>query len=113
MEEIKTEVKEENKPVGEKRSDEVSMLHLIGGFVKWFVISVVIGIVVGGVAAAFDILVEWATEYRKGHDYIIFFLPLAGIVIAKGYSLAHYIFPAKLFVIIKRHWIGHNFHTVI
>ncbi len=87
MEEIKTEVKEENKPVGEKRSDEISMPHLIGGFVKWFVISVVIGIVVGGVAAAFDISVEWATEYRKGHDYIIFFLPLAGIVIAKGYSL--------------------------
>lgn len=66
---------------------ELSMRSLLPGFLRWTVIAVIVGLVVGGVATAFDKAVEWATEFRQTHDLIILFLPIAGVIIAKSYSL--------------------------
>ena len=66
---------------------ELSMRSLLPGFLRWTVIAVIVGLVVGGVATAFDKAVEWATEFRQTHDLIILLLPIAGIIIAKSYSL--------------------------
>ncbi len=68
-------------------SSELSMRSLLTGFFRWGFISIAVGLIVGGVATAFDKAVEWATEFRQTHDFIILLLPIAGVIIAKSYSL--------------------------
>lgn len=57
-------------------------------FVKWVIISGVIGVVVGMVGAAFGLGIEAVTEIRTEHPQLIFALPLAGILIVFLYRVA-------------------------
>ena len=77
----------EKTPENSKRDAELSMRSLLPGFLRWTVIAVIVGLIVGGVATAFDKAVEWATEFRQTHDLIILLLPIAGVIIARSYSL--------------------------
>lgn len=54
---------------------------------RWMAISTVVGIVCGLVGTAFDFAVEFATELRGAHSFLIYLLPLAGIVIVALYQL--------------------------
>lgn len=56
-------------------------------FVKWLFISVIIGLVGGGIGTAFYKSVSFANEFRQTHSYIILFLPLGGLIIAGLYKL--------------------------
>lgn len=50
-------------------------------FFKWIICSVIIGITCGAVGTAFHYSVEYVTEFRTGHSWIIWLLPFAGLLI--------------------------------
>lgn len=56
-------------------------------FLKWIVISLVIGAVVGLTASAFNFALVKCAEIRKEFPYIILFLPVFGIMIVVLYKL--------------------------
>ena len=60
-----------------------SLLYLI----KWVLICLILGIAVGGVSAFFLISLDWATNYRESHLWIIALLPVAGFIIGLSYHL--------------------------
>lgn len=55
-------------------------------FLKWIITSSIIGVICGLAGTAFHKCVELATIYREGHFFLIYFLPLAGILIAFIYK---------------------------
>lgn len=56
-------------------------------FIKWVIFSLIMGTICGLVGTAFHICVEYATGFREGHHPIIYFLPLAGVVIVFIYRI--------------------------
>lgn len=56
---------------------------------KWIVISLILGSLCGFVGAMFHIAVDKATEYRLMHDWIVYLMPLGGLVIVFLYRLVH------------------------
>jgi H+/Cl- antiporter ClcA len=52
---------------------------------KWVMICLMIGILVGTAAAGFLISLDWATNFRENNNYLILFLPLAGFVVGWAY----------------------------
>jgi H+/Cl- antiporter ClcA len=56
-------------------------------FVKWVFIAVIIGTVGGVVGSLFHMAVNFATEFREGHSYTVFFAPAAGLAIVFLYRL--------------------------
>ena len=54
---------------------------------KWTGVALIVGIICGIMGAAFDIGVETATEFRTAHPYMLYCLPLAGLVIVLLYKL--------------------------
>lgn len=55
---------------------------------KWLCISIIIGISVGSASAGFLKSLEWATDFRETHIWLIGFLPVAGFLIGLLY---HYL----------------------
>lgn len=58
-------------------------------FLKWVLISLLIGGVVGAVGSVFANLLAFVSEYHSEHSYIVWLLP-AGIVIVLLYKLANH-----------------------
>lgn len=54
-------------------------------FVKWLAFSCLIGIITGIVGTAFHYALDWATETRTAHSWLIFLLPIAGLAIVASY----------------------------
>ena len=57
-----------------------------GNFLKWMVLSVLTGLVVGGASAVFAGCIKAATEYRDTHNWIFMLLPVAGLLIVFMYE---------------------------
>ncbi len=55
--------------------------------IKWLLISAIIGALVGTASAGFLTSLQWATDFREHHFWIIAFLPLAGFLVG---CLYHY-----------------------
>ncbi|MDQ1162714.1 H+/Cl- antiporter ClcA [Chryseobacterium sp. SORGH_AS 447] len=55
--------------------------------VKWLLISMMIGALVGTASAGFLASLQWATDFRESHQWIIAFLPAAGFLVG---ALYHY-----------------------
>ncbi|MBE7042765.1 MAG: chloride channel protein [Ruminococcaceae bacterium] len=55
---------------------------------KWFVIASVVGAFGGVLGSLFHISIDYATEYRAEFPWLIYFLPLGGLVITLLYRLA-------------------------
>lgn len=53
--------------------------------IKWLFISLVIGILVGSASAGFLKSLDWATQYRENHLWLIALLPVAGFAIGLLY----------------------------
>ena len=56
--------------------------------IKWLLISTVIGICTGSASAGFLITLNWATDFRENHIWLIALLPIAGLSIGLLY---HYL----------------------
>lgn len=56
-------------------------------FVRWIIIAMITGISGGLVGTAFEKSVEFATVFRETHSYIIYFLPIGGLIITLMYKL--------------------------
>ncbi len=52
---------------------------------KWIFICVLIGVLSGCASAFFLVSLEWATQYRDHHNWIIWLLPVGGLCIGLGY----------------------------
>ena len=73
-------LKEKFKPILEHTVD----------FLRWIVLSVVTGLVVGGVGILFVKGLGLANNFRGDHPQMILALPLAGLAIVFLYKLSHY-----------------------
>ena len=54
---------------------------------KWVILAVIVGIVVGLVGTAFYFCMDLVTNFRVAHPWMIFFLPLAGLLIVWLYRM--------------------------
>ncbi|MDE5570311.1 MAG: chloride channel protein, partial [Ruminococcus sp.] len=70
-----------------KNSDLIKELK---SFLKWIVIGSVMGIIIGLVGTLFHFCSGFAETFRDSHTWTLFFLPIAGVVIAYFYDLMHY-----------------------
>ncbi|WP_144281648.1 voltage-gated chloride channel family protein [Chryseobacterium echinoideorum] len=52
---------------------------------KWLLITLVIGILIGSASAFFLKSLEWATDFRENNQWIIFLLPLGGLSVGLLY----------------------------
>lgn len=52
---------------------------------KWFLISSIVGILVGSASAFFLVSLDWATNWREDNTWIIWLLPLGGLLIGLIY----------------------------
>ncbi len=58
-------------------------------FFQWILYGGIVGVVVGSVASLFYFCIRWATDARLLHPWLLFLLPLGGIIIAFSYHLFH------------------------
>lgn len=59
-------------------------------FLKWLLIGIVTGVIIGLVGTLFHFCSGFAEEFRNEHTWLIFLLPLAGAVIAYFYDAMNY-----------------------
>lgn len=59
-----------------------------GIFFKWLTVSVITGLVVGAAGAVFHIFLEKVQELRTANSFLIFLLPIAGLLIVWLYSIS-------------------------
>ncbi|MBC9796682.1 voltage-gated chloride channel family protein [Sinomicrobium weinanense] len=52
---------------------------------KWILLSALVGILAGSASAFFLIALDWATNYREAHQWIIWLLPFGGLIIGLSY----------------------------
>ena len=62
--------------------------HAITSFLRWVFVGVTVGIVVGLVGTAFATAISFATKFRTGHSWVLYTLPILGIVIVWIYNRA-------------------------
>ncbi len=58
-------------------------------FLKWCLVSIGIGFGVGCIGALFAICMDLATKTREQNDFLLYFLPFAGLVIVFLYRITH------------------------
>jgi len=56
-------------------------------FLKWTVLSVFVGLIGGVLGSVFHICIDRVTELRMEHGFLLFLLPLGGLLIAAMYHL--------------------------
>ena len=56
--------------------------------VKWAILAVLLGLGVGLVGVGFHLAVDWASQTRQAHPWLLFLLPEAGLVIVWLYHRA-------------------------
>ncbi len=68
-----------------------SSFEYLKTLLKWFIISTVVGFLGGVFGSVFHESIDIVTHYRMAHPYIIYFLPIGGVLIA----LLYYAFKSK------------------
>ena len=64
------------------RRRSVSLLALF----RWTLLAVCTGVLCGGIGTLFHLAVEWVTEQRTEHVWLLWLLPAAGIAITALYK---------------------------
>lgn len=65
-----------------KEAIRVSLLALF----RWTLLAVCTGVLCGGIGTLFHLAVEWVTEQRTEHVWLLWLLPAAGIAITALYK---------------------------
>ncbi len=63
-----------------------AIIEYIKHFIKWIIVAGVVGVIGGLVGSFFHKCLDLATELRGEHAWIIFLLPIAGVLIAAMYQ---------------------------
>ena len=79
MDEVKEEVRREARSAAETTIS----------FLKWLLIALITGIIGGSVGAVFHVSVQWAAELRGIYPWLLWGLPVGGLLIAAMYRLSH------------------------
>ena len=58
-------------------------------FLKWILMALITGGVVGGVGSLFYYTLSWATQFRQDHSWTLFLLPVAGLLIIFLYRVSN------------------------
>ena len=58
----------------------------MSNLIKWLVLAVVTGCIVGAASTLFSFTLKAVTSYRKAHEWIFLLLPLSGLVIVFLYE---------------------------
>ena len=67
------------------RFDAAEQWAVLAYLVKWIVLGSIVGVLAGLGSAAFLTSLDWATRTREAHSWLLFGLPLAGLVTGLGY----------------------------
>jgi len=57
--------------------------------IKWGIVSVIIGVVVGIAGSSFGHAIDLATRIWRSHSYTLYLMPIAGLLIAALYHFIH------------------------
>ena len=71
-------------PIREKAQEALQYLL---AFLKWVLFACVVGVVVGLVGTLFHYGIEWATELRNNFPWLLWLLPVGGLIIVLVYKL--------------------------
>ena len=66
----------------ETKNDYITIIKKI---FKWVILSIIMAIPIGVVVGYYNIILTTANRYRKSHEYLIYFLPIAGLIITFMY----------------------------
>ncbi|WP_417873867.1 voltage-gated chloride channel family protein [Xanthomarina gelatinilytica] len=61
----------------------LSLIYLF----KWIFICLILGLIAGSISAFFLLSLDWATNWRESHLWIIWLLPVGGFIIGLSYHL--------------------------
>lgn len=64
-----------------KTNAENHYSSLIFNVLKWIALSIAIAVPIGVIVGLFNILLSWGNNFRKDHEYMIYLLPFAGVII--------------------------------
>lgn len=59
-------------------------------FLRWIFLSTITGLIIGMVSVIFNYGMKYASDFRASHSWVLFFLPLAGIIIVFLYRFFDY-----------------------
>ena len=65
----------------------LAALHQGKDFIQDLLVALLTGAICGVVGSLFHLAVDWATEIRMEHNWLLYLLPVAGLVIAALYHL--------------------------
>ncbi|MFK7901003.1 MAG: voltage-gated chloride channel family protein [Cyclobacteriaceae bacterium] len=65
--------------------DKIEQIPFLSYLGKWLLFSGVIGLLAGSASAFFLVSLEWATAYREANTWIIWLLPIGGLIIGLTY----------------------------
>lgn len=77
---------QQTEPVSRLSPKEKTWYYPYWIFCKWVVIAMTVGFCAGGVGVVFHHVLEWANHTWRAHSWLIWLLPLGGIVIAALYK---------------------------
>ena len=66
---------------------KTNALQALRGFLCWMIAGLIIGIAGGIIGAVFHSCIDFVTEFRSSHAWVIYLLPVVGAVIALLYRL--------------------------
>lgn len=64
---------------------QIPQITSLSYVIKWLLLSVIIGAIIGSVSAFFLTSLNWVTNWRESHVWIITLLPLGGLIIGFMY----------------------------
>ena len=64
-----------------KTNGENQYSSLIFNVLKWIALSIAMAVPIGVIVGLFNILLSWGNNFRKDHEYMIYLLPFAGLII--------------------------------
>jgi H+/Cl- antiporter ClcA len=67
------------------RVDVVEQARLVGHLLRWVVLGAVVGVLAGASSAGFLEALNWATQTRESHPWLLFGLPIAGFLVGVVY----------------------------
>ena len=62
-------------------------IHNIYVLIKWLILSSIIGVIVSAIVTFFKYIINFSSTLRENNSFLLFFLPLAGLIIVGSYEI--------------------------